>query len=223
MPLAALITGGASLLGSAYSAWQGRQSAREQMRFQERMSNTAYQRETEDLKRAGLNRILSANYGGSSTPAGAQAQVPDFSSSGKAAIEGLLASSQIEVQKAQANDLNSAAGLKDAQQKDLWYTQEERLRLLISQRENTMAQTQLSSEQKRKIQDEINLLRGQLKKVEVETTSTGFDQHKKAVQGKLWQIPEKIIDKSGGVIKKGKDWLKMQSEIQKRRKTTGRW
>lgn len=48
--------------------------AREQMRFQERMSNTQYQRAAKDLEAAGLNRILALGKPASS-PGGASATV----------------------------------------------------------------------------------------------------------------------------------------------------
>lgn len=75
-PATAILAGGAigtggSLLSSAANVYM----ANKQMRFQERMSNTAHQREVADLRAAGLNPLLSAKYGGSSTPPGASATI----------------------------------------------------------------------------------------------------------------------------------------------------
>lgn len=72
---------GGNIGGAAYSAKQSQKMAREQMAFQERMSSTAHQREVEDLRKAGLNPILSANAGASS-PGGSMGTMPDLSDLG---------------------------------------------------------------------------------------------------------------------------------------------
>lgn len=95
-----LIAGAGDLVSGLFSGSSSRSSARDLMRFQQIMSNTAYRRAARDLEKAGLNRILALGSPASS-PAGATWSMPDMKlgSSVSAGISSAKQRSVMDVQK----------------------------------------------------------------------------------------------------------------------------
>ena len=102
-------------LPNAFQAQQQRSAAKDNRAFQERMSNTAYQRAMADMRKAGLNPILAGKLGGASTPAGSMAQVPDFGGTSakmyQAYNQKRLQDAQIQVQNNSAKKLGQETRL----------------------------------------------------------------------------------------------------------------
>ena len=109
---AAIAAAGISALGSLFggnSANSARaQEARRERRWEERMSNTAHQREVADLKAAGLNPYISATKGsGASTPSASVPNVQDTVTPAiNAGLSALTARAQAMKTTAETNQIN---------------------------------------------------------------------------------------------------------------------
>nr|UXQ87922.1 MAG: DNA pilot protein [Microvirus sp.] len=118
---------GAAIAGSLIGAFgankankNNRAISREQMAFQERMSNTSYQRGKKDMEAAGFNPMLAFKQGGASTPSGAgiaaQNELSGVTDGVNSAVAARRSTAELKAIDAQIENTNSDTDLKRTSQ-----------------------------------------------------------------------------------------------------------
>lgn len=172
----ALIGAGATLLGGRMTGRgqedankKNLQIAREQMTFQERMSNTAYQRSAQDLEKAGLNRILALGSPASSPPGALATMQNEMAAPGEAIQEAPHSAMAMKNAIAQVKNINAATAKAKAEEK-------------------------LTTSQETLIEDTRSQIQQTVKQIVETTRHTSAQSVKTETEADIWQRLGQLID-----------------------------
>lgn len=175
--------------------------------WQERMSNTAYQRAMQDMKQAGLNPILAYQQGGASVPSGAQGQVNAVASPlGEAAKMGLQAYTGINAANSQVQQAQTAK----AQAESTVALQATQATNQIAQTEKTQAETtktidSISNQKKQRELMQAQLRLEKTKSAAAELANKGVSTLENLSQKMLQNTAKPKVDKK--TLQYKKSWI----------------
>lgn len=188
--LSSVLSVAAPIVGSFFGGERRNESAEAQsaaqMAFQERMSNTSYQRAVKDMQAAGLNPMLAYKLGGATTPTGAMAPIQDTISP---AIEKGINAYQVRAQvqnthadtvlKESQAELNSAQAAEvEARTQDTAIYRER----AVAEIQKILAEADLSRIQYNHVIEAIDKTISEDRLIKVETGNKSIDQKILALQ-----------------------------------------
>lgn len=176
------------MIGEAISNIAADRRADKQMRFQERMSGSAHQREVEDLKKAGLSKIVAYGGHGASTPAGAMAPVKNI------AKDTVTNATAVMAQKNQMKMVDADVKLKN-QQADYVYQQAREAKANADIADAQSGQRHVRVDNQIKIlKNQVETGARQIKKLDQEIKSAKFDAQRKRLQLKREKLMSEIFE-----------------------------
>lgn len=191
----------AALAGSALSAVAGRSNQEDAQDFNQQMYGSRYQMQMEDMRKAGLNPMLSYLQSPSSSPGSPIASVPDFGSTYN------------QARQADAAGVSSAASAKQAQSYEdmanetVQKTKQEVKNLKSVEAQTVQMTTNLKAEYQNLLQTGMNLddigkqIRKSVDKMDAEIGLIGGQTASNAIQAILFGSQSRLADAQAGYTK----------------------
>jgi len=205
-PVASVASGVAGFLGQQDTNAANQANAQAQMDFQERMSNSAYQRQVKDMESAGLNPMLAyVKGGGASSPSGSMATYQNPAAAG---VSSALSSAQVSQTHAQTKQTSAQTNYLEGPQTEMTNQQIDNLKTdndkakqiivnLKQEYQNLFKQNLNLTDVGNQLRESVNLMKAQISNFYQITESQVFQTEINRFESQLRELDAKAAQQAG--------------------------